>query len=154
MQEGRDWLFRFTPMQWVRAGLADLRTAAAAYAKGDKRGGLIGAKRGAGMALNAVIALGETGIIGAKIGWGRTYLDHLRALANDDSVPDAVRASARALFALQPAGSTLITLRSRDSSADAKSLEYARDVVAHAYACVVKSGEVWAPAKSEASRDA
>jgi HEPN domain-containing protein len=126
------WLLRHTSDEWIGAALGELRRAEEAYARADARAGIAGCKRAAGMALNAVLvdAPNET--------WGRTYVEHVAALAREpDGVPDAVRTACRVLLDAQPPSSDLLALRSR--AGDARVVEAARDVMAHAYAVVVRT---------------
>lgn len=123
------WLLKLSPDEWIRAGLADLRRAEAAYAAHNARAGLTGAKRAAGMALNGAL------IVEPDEAWGRSYVDHLMALSRDPRVPERVREACRELTqATPPASEKLVTLRT--ASSDQRILEAARDVVAHAYAVV------------------
>lgn len=128
-RDATHWLFKLSPDEWIRAGLADLRKAEGAYAANDPRAGLAGAKRAAGMALNGAL------IVEPNETWGRSYVDHLMTLSRDDGVPERVRAACRALTeSAAPAASKLVTLRT--SSTEHRILEAARDVIAHAYAVV------------------
>jgi HEPN domain-containing protein len=123
------WLFKLSPDEWIRAGLADLRRAEEAYQSNSPRAGLAGAKRAAGMALNGAL------IVEPEEAWGRSYVDHLMALGRDAGVPARVREACRVLTeSAPPAASKLVTLRT--SSSDQRVLEAARDVIAHAYAVV------------------
>ena len=123
------WLFKLSPDEWIRAGLADLRRAEAAYHAKNARAGLAGAKRAAGMALNGAL------IVEPDPAWGRTYVEHLAALAKDTNVPARAAAACRELLEAPVPGQTkLVTLRT--ASSDERSLEAARDVIAHAYAVV------------------
>ena len=61
VREKDHWLFRFSPEEWVFAGLGEVKRAETAYARGDSRGGLAGARRAAGMALNGVLVLDAYG---------------------------------------------------------------------------------------------
>ena len=123
------WLLKLSPDEWIRAGLADLRHAEAAYLAKNGRAGLAGAKRAAGMALNGAL------IVEPDATWGRTYVEHLTALAKDTKVPPRVSAACRELVESPLPGQTkLVTLRT--SSSDERCLEAARDVIAHAYAVV------------------
>jgi HEPN domain-containing protein len=115
------WLHRLTSEEWLRAAENELGRARAALEHKQSRAGLTGARRAAGMAWNAVLA------IAPDDGYGRSYMDHLKALGDDASVPDRVRESARALLRapLQP---ELVTLGRGDTHlADA-----AQSIVAHA----------------------
>jgi len=125
------WLFKLSPDEWIRAGLSDLERAVAAYAANDPRAGLAGAKRAAGMALNGALIVEPDEL------WGRTYVDHLMALARDAKVPERVREACRELTGASGsarAAAKLVTLRT--SSQEHRVLEAARDVIAHAYAVV------------------
>lgn len=123
------WLFKLSPDEWIRAGLSDLDRAKAAYDAHDARAGLVGAKRAAGMALNGAL------IVEPDERWGRSYVDHIAALARDTSVPERVREACRELTGTAPPAATkLVALRT--PSQDNRILEAARDVIAHAYAVV------------------
>lgn len=128
-----DWLRKLSPHEWIRAALSELKQAEAAYARRNARAAIVGCKRAAGMALNGVL------IVDPRADWGRTYVEHVAALAQDDSVPDAVKRACRAVLDAQPPGSSVVTLRT--PSSDAQVLEATRDVIAHAYAVVVKRGD-------------
>ncbi len=124
------WLFKLTPREWIRAALGELSRAEEAYTKRDGRGGLAGAKRAAGMALNgALIAVPNDG-------WGRTYVEHVTALARDTTVPAPVQEACRALLGERPPGGSLLSLHSKGG--DQRIVEAARTVLAHAYAVVVR----------------
>ena len=130
VRDEKHWLFKLSPDEWVRAGLADLRRAEEAYQANNPRAGLAGAKRAAGMALNGAL------IVEPNEAWGRSYVDHLLALARAADVPERVREAARELGAPAPppGAPKLVTLRTH--SAEHRTLEAARDVIAHAYAIV------------------
>jgi HEPN domain-containing protein len=122
------WLFRLSPDEWISAALGELDRAERAYAANDARAGLAGAKRAAGMALNGAL------IVAPNEAYGRSYVDHVRALAADAGAPSAVRAACALLMEAHAPSHTLLSLRSR--AADTKITEAARDVVAHAWAVV------------------
>jgi HEPN domain-containing protein len=129
VRDDSHWLFKFSPDEWIRAGLADLHRAEDAYRAKNVRGGLAGAKRAAGMALNGAL------IVEPDASWGRTYVEHLTALSRDTSVPERVAAACHELLETpMPGQAKLITLRT--TSAEQRVLEAARDVIAHAYAVV------------------
>lgn len=92
---GRDpshWLHRFDAGEWLRAADNELRRAEQALAHKQQRPGVAGARRAAGMAWNAVL-------VGAEDeAYGRSYMDHLQALAGDERMPEALRAAARQLL--------------------------------------------------------
>jgi HEPN domain-containing protein len=125
------WLFKMDPHEWIRAALVELRRAETLYRERNAGGGLAGARRAAGMAINAAI------IVSPDEAYGRSFVDHLRALVDDAAVPEAVRDAGRVLLETRPPGPTLVILRS--AKADERVLEAARDVVAHGYARVLRS---------------
>ena len=123
------WLFKLSPDEWIRAGLGEVRRAEEAYAQKNVRAGLAGAKRGAGMALNAAL------IVEPNDAWGRSYVDHVAALSRDAAVPERVREAAKTLHEAQaPQAGGLVSLRT--ASGEERILEAARDVIAHAFAVV------------------
>ena len=124
------WLHRLSAAEWIQAALLEHSRAEAAYGRGDARGGLALAKRAAGMALNGAL------VVEPNDSWGRSYVDHVRALAREESAPPAVREACRVLLEEHAPGSALLSLRSHKS--DARVIEAAKDVMAHAYAKVKK----------------
>jgi HEPN domain-containing protein len=130
--DGKEWLTKFTADEWIRAAMTELRRAEAAFGQNDGRGGLAGCRRAAGMALNGALRAVP------HDRWGRTYADHLNALKTDESAPEAVRVSAKALMDAQPPGAPLLTLRRPNENE--RLLEAARDVMAHGYALVKRTG--------------
>ncbi len=88
---GRDlthWLHRLDAEEWLRAAENELRHAEEALLGKHQRPGVTQARRAAGMAWNAVLVLQE------NEAYGRSYMDHLRALSRDETVPEPVRAAA------------------------------------------------------------
>jgi hypothetical protein len=122
------WLFRLSPIEWVRAGLGEVARAEKALSHGDVRGGTAGLKRAAGMALNGAL------IVEPKEKWGRTYVEHLETLANDAGVPEAVRAASRRVLDAAPPSGEVVVLRT--PRAYAAAVDAARDVIAHAWVVV------------------
>lgn len=92
---GRDpshWLHRLDADEWLRAADNELKRAEQALAAKQQRPGVAGARRAAGMAWNAVL-------VGAEDErYGRSYMDHLQALANDERADEPLRAAARQLL--------------------------------------------------------
>jgi HEPN domain-containing protein len=123
------WLFKLSPDEWIRSAMGELRRAEQAYAQKNVRAGLAGAKRAAGMALNGAL------IVEPNEAWGRSYVEHVSAVARDGGVPERVREAAKILHETQPpqAGG-LVALRT--ATGEERILEAARDVLAHAYAVV------------------
>jgi HEPN domain-containing protein len=122
------WLRRYSPEEWVRQALAELRRAEASLRGRDRGAGLAGCRRAAGMALNGAL-LAEP-----CEAWGRSYVDHLRALALDGSIPARVREACGHLMEVRPPGADMLTLHGPRS--DERLLDAARDVMAHAYAVI------------------
>lgn len=131
-----EWLTRFSAMQWIRAAVKELSQAEAASRARDERAVSVGARRAAGMALNGPLRARP------DPSWGRSYVEHLAALAEDESAPEAVRRAARILSSTTlPGAPKLVPLaRAMTAPVGERELEAARDVMAHAYALVVRAG--------------
>ncbi len=130
-RDSAHWLHRLTPDEWMGAALAELRQADTALGIRDSRGVVAGAKRAAGMALNAALAARP------REGWGRTYVEHLVGLAADQRAPAEVRVAARVVREAPLPSNGLISLRSKGR--DEAVIDAARTVMAHAYALVYGS---------------
>lgn len=134
VRDDAHWLHRLSPEEWIRAAMGELRRAEEAYRRKSGRAGLAGARRAAGMALNAVL------ILEPNEAWGRSYMDHLLALKSpSESAPPRIREACAILLETPLPGGELVTLRT--AGADDSVLEAARDLIAHAYAVVKRSGE-------------
>jgi HEPN domain-containing protein len=127
-RDPEDWLRKLTPDEWIRAAMSELRRAEAAYAGGDGRGGSAGVKRAAGMALNAAL------IVEPDQKWGRSYVEHVKALAEDARVPQAVRDACRVVLEAKGPSGGVVSLRT--PRANEAVVDAAKDVIAHAYAVV------------------
>ena len=128
-RDATHWLLKLSPDEWIRAALGELKRAEGAYAQRNARAGLAGARRAAGMALNGALVLEPDDA------WGRSYVDHLLAIARDEHTPDRVKTAAKLLMETPlPGGGSLVAIRT--ASTDERVLEAARDVIAHAYAVV------------------
>jgi len=86
------WLHRLTSEEWLRAAEGELQRARRALAGKLQRQGVAGARRAAGMAWNAVL------VLATDDSYGRSYMEHLRALGKDRAVPDNVRGAAETLM--------------------------------------------------------
>jgi hypothetical protein len=118
------WLHRLTAAEWLAAAETELQQAGEALARRASRPGVTHARRAAGMAWNAVL-------VGAPTDrFGRSYMDHVNALAEDGATPEPVRAAARRLRDTPPAPPVLVTL----GRPDLAPLEAARAIIAHARA--------------------
>jgi len=126
------WLYKHTPREWIRAALSELERAKGALDARDRKAALAVCRRAAGMAINGMLAL-EVRSIDV---YGRSYMDHIVALSNDDEAPRVVRESAKWLAEMPMPGSEVVLLRTANT--DSKMLDAARDVMAHAYAMVIK----------------
>jgi HEPN domain-containing protein len=125
------WLLRLSPREWIRLGLEELERAEAAFSNNQTRAGYVGAKRAAGMALNGAL------IVAPCEAWGRSYVDHIAAIAKDETVLNEVREAAQRLVSSEPPGGSMVTLRSR--SGEQRLLDAAKTVMAHAFAIVLKA---------------
>ena len=121
------WLHRFDAAEWLAAAETELAHAQEKLAARSVRPGVTHARRAAGMAWNAVL------VTAPDERYGRSYMDHVVALAqspdDDAAIPAAVRDAARLLRDTPPVPPQLITIGKPDLSAleAAKTiLEFAR----------------------------
>lgn len=87
MADAEHWLWRLSAAQWLAAARHEL--AQGQQKATSRRAALVHARRGAGMALNAVLAaVGEAAGADERAAleqrWGRSYVEHLRAIAEGD----------------------------------------------------------------------
>jgi hypothetical protein len=134
---GRDpahWLYRLTAAEWLAAAENDLAQALEALRRRAARPGVVHARRAAGMAWNAVlVGMNEPD----QARFGRSYMEHVVALAADDGgAPDTVRAAARALRDTPAAPPELVSIHPNLGAAEA-----ARVLVEYASALVSARGE-------------
>jgi hypothetical protein len=127
------WLFRLAPEEWIAAALSELARAESAFGERNTAAAYACLKRAAGMALNGVL------ILRPRDEWGRSYVQHLTALAVDTSAPELVQQAAARLVALKPATGPIVMLRT--GTEERALIECARTVMAHAYAIVYKKSE-------------
>jgi HEPN domain-containing protein len=127
-RDPKHWLLRLSPDEWIRAGLGELARAEKAWERGSARAGAAGLKRAAGMALNGAL------IVQPEEAWGRTYVEHLEALAKDEQVPEAVRTACKLVLRTEVQSGDIVSLRTPRSHVAA--VDAARDVIAHAWAVV------------------
>jgi hypothetical protein len=121
-----DWLRRLTPAEWLAASATEIGHAVAALTRRAARPGVTHARRAAGMAWNAVLFLAP------DPRFGRSYMEHVVALAADEFAPDEVRAAAQLLRDTPPLPPTLITL----GKPDLRTADAARAILAYARARV------------------
>ena len=125
------WLHRLTPAEWLDAADTELAHAAEALARRAFRPGVTHARRAAGMAWNAVLAAAADDAAIAR--FGRSYMEHVAALATATDAPAPVRAAAELLRDTPPAPPALVTLGKPDQP-DVRPLDAARAIAAHARA--------------------
>lgn len=94
--------------EWMRQAVDELAGAHGAWGEGNAGRGRVGARRAAGMAIKALLA------VAAREGYGKNFMHHLNALADDEAVAAAVREAAWRLAARQPpAGGFAVALPER-----------------------------------------
>jgi hypothetical protein len=98
------WLYRFSVEEWLAAADNELGLCEGALARRAFRPGVTHARRAVGMAWNAVL------VLHLDERYGRSYMDHVAALAAAEGVPEEIRAAARDLRDTPAAPPTLITL--------------------------------------------
>jgi hypothetical protein len=123
------WLRRLAPAEWLDAADTELTHAAEALARRAFRPGVTHARRAAGMAWNALLAAAPEGAEADALiaRYGRSYMEHVAALAGDDEALPDVRAAAQLLRDTPPAPPELVTL----GKPDHRALDAARTIVAH-----------------------
>jgi hypothetical protein len=106
------WLRRLTPAEWLAAADTELDHAAEKLAARAFRPGVTHARRAAGMAWNARLAAAPDAAAEEALvaRFGRSYMEHVVALAGAPDVPDEVRAAAELLRDTPPAAPQLVTL--------------------------------------------
>ncbi len=113
-----DWLHRLDAAGWLAAAHAELD--ACARHLDQRRTAVAHARRAGGMALNAVLVAWVQKEPGREQPWGRSYVDHLRAVA--DGVLGPLEAEARelalAVLATPMGAPALIVLGKRNAELD------------------------------------
>lgn len=104
----RDWLLRLSPNEWVAAAMNELGHCKDALERRSYRTGVTHARRGTGMALNAILRLRF------RAEWGRSYMDHIVALSQDEHEPAEIRLAAQTLVDTKPMSPELISLGKPD----------------------------------------
>lgn len=125
---GQAWLTRLSPEGWLRQALGELSRAEQLLAAHERAAGVLSLRRAAGMALNGALSV-------AWREWGRTYVEHVRAVAAEADVPEAVRAAAKLLTEVEVKQEPNV-VRLTPPSESARWVEAAKTVMAHAYAVV------------------
>lgn len=122
------WLYRLSAEEWLTAATNELHNAEFAFRAKQQRAAVTHARRAGGMALNAVLRLSPE----PEPRYGRSYMDHLHALAADETIEAPLREAASRLLTL-PLRLELIPLGPGDVAQAAPAiriLEYARARVA------------------------
>jgi HEPN domain-containing protein len=109
------WLHRLDAAEWLAAAETELVHCAEALHRRAFRPGVTHARRAAGMALNAVL-IGEE-----HPAWGRSYMEHVAAVASEEG---PMQEAARLLRDTPPAAPELVTL----GKPDLRALEAARAI--------------------------
>ena len=122
------WLYRLTADEWLAAAETELGHCEETLNRRAVRTGVTHARRAAGMAWNAVLAQAPA----PDEKFGRSYMDHVVALAGAEDAPQDVRTAARALRDTPAAAPPLITIGKPDLTV----LTDARRIVEHARARV------------------
>jgi hypothetical protein len=102
------WLYRLSPPGWLAAAETELAHCRDTLARRAVRPGVTHARRAAGMAINALLVLRE------DPRFGRSYMDHVVALASAADAPDEVRAAATLLRSTPAVPPELVTLGKPD----------------------------------------
>ncbi len=121
------WLYRLSADAWLSAADNELLQADQALQRRAIRPAVTHARRAAGMALNAVLARTPEPDWPA---WGRSYMDHVVALATDARAPADVQEAARQLRDTPPQPPALVQL----GPPDRRALEAAQRIVGWARA--------------------
>ncbi len=127
-QDPGHWLYRLSPEEWIQAAENEIRLARAAFASSSSqhRPAVTHARRAAGMALNAILWSSP------DPAYGRSYMDHLKGLAEDAGVPVEIRGAGRRLLDMPIAQQVVVLGKAKDSLADPAEaiLGYVRGVMA------------------------
>ena len=123
------WLFRLAPSEWLAAADTELAHAAEKLEARAVRPGVTHARRAAGMAWNAFMTAAPNPELsdGLIAHFGRSYMEHIVALAGDEQVDPDLRAAAQILRDTPPTPPELIQI----GKPDLRVLDAARTIVAH-----------------------
>ena len=123
------WLYRLSTDEWLAAAETELQHCADALARRAFRPGVTHARRAAGMAWNAALVVSQDNR------FGRSYMEHVVALAADAASPADVRRAAEILRDTPPAAPALLTL----GKPNLAPLEAARTLITYARSRVVRT---------------
>ena len=116
------WLYRLSADEWLAAAETELRHCAEALGRRAYRQGVTHARRAAGMGWNAAL------VVSFDDRFGRSYMEHVNALATEGSAPSQVREAAARLRDTPAAAPALVSLGKPNLAV----LEAARVVVDYA----------------------
>ena len=121
------WLHRLTADEWLAAAETELGHCHDALSRRAVRPGVTHARRAAGMAWNALIAAAPDAAAADLLvaRFGRSYMEHVVALAGDENVESELRSAAQVLRDTPPAPTELVTL----GKPDLRALDAARTIV-------------------------
>lgn len=108
------WLYRLTAEEWLAAAETELQHCGDTLRRRAFRPGVTHARRAAGMAWNAVLIASPF-----DERFGRSYMEHVNALAKDDHTPPEARLAAEYLRDTPPAPPALISLGKPDLAPEA-----------------------------------
>lgn len=143
------WLLRLSAEHWLRAATTELCDCAASTT--SRRAALSHARRSAGMALNGVLVAffeGHGDLEATCKRWGRSYMDHLRALAVEADpealhMPVSAAVDARELMGIPlQSGQNLVQLSAAPHAAALRALGLARSLVDAADAAITRLHKV------------
>ena len=134
LPEEAHWLRRLDAADWMRAALTEYDTLLAALSAQQNRRIITGARRAAGMAVNALLVAQRLPVHGpsgtaADGPFGRTYVEHLQALAQWETAPAEVRAAAAALSDAPVNAPALVGLGASTTRTHTGPVRAARDVM-------------------------
>jgi len=132
--EEAHWLRRLDPADWMRASLTEYDALLAALSARQNRRIVTGARRAAGMAINALLVAGRLPTQGPSGTpedgpFGRTYVEHLQALSRWETAPGEVRAAAAALCDAPVNAPTLVGLGTSLANMQTGPVRAARDLM-------------------------
>jgi HEPN domain-containing protein len=108
MRDDQHWLYRLSAQEWLVAAANEIAQGEVALGRRALRVAVTHARRAAGMALNAILCV--TPESDWPSGWGRSYMEHVVALASDQNAPSEVREAAAVLRDTPPQAPALVQL--------------------------------------------
>lgn len=93
VKDPNHWLYRLDAAEWLQAARHELAACSGALQLHEQKKAVAHARRAAGMAMNAMLTERF------REEWGRSYMQHLQAIAGDAATPEAVRLASSELLA-------------------------------------------------------